>query len=259
MKKLLAVVVVLLLAATAVAAAAAVEGAPWIGLQLGEGARFGGTRVKEVMDGSPGQKAGIAAGDEVLSIDGHETPRAQTVIEEVRRAGVGKSVKVKIVDGTGKPPTLTLKLTAKPSMETLQRAALIGKPAPDFEPAIQAGAKLPSLSALKGKVVLIDFFATWCGPCVLAMPHLEELHQKLAGKGLTVLGVSTESSAIVARAAEKYNVTYSLASDENEGVSGSYRVFALPTMVLIDRKGTVREVSIADSDAIDAALMKALK
>jgi thiol-disulfide isomerase/thioredoxin len=115
------------------------------------------------------------------------------------------------------------------------------------------------LSSLKGRVVLIDFFATWCGPCVMSMPHLEELHKKLGPKGLTVLGVSTESASIVAGARDKFHLSYPLASDENEGVSGSYRVFALPTMVLIDKQGIVREVAVNDEEVIDAALTKALQ
>jgi cytochrome c biogenesis protein CcmG, thiol:disulfide interchange protein DsbE len=168
-------------------------------------------------------------------------------------------VKVRVVDSKGKTRLVTVKLTPKPAPDVLQRSQLIGKPAPDFEPAILSGLKLPKISALKGKVVLIDFWATWCGPCILALPHLEKLHQELGAKGLTVLGVSTESSSIVSRAAAKYNLTYSLASDENEGVSASYGVFALPTAILIDKKGIVREVSVNDHEALEAAIAKALK
>ncbi len=248
----------LLLLATPAWAAA---GDPWIGLLLSDegGGRFGGTRVKEVVGGSPGEKAGIAAGDEVLAIDDHLTATSRSVIEDVRQAGVGRSVKVRLVDGKGHTRTVSVKLTAKPDMETLQRTSLLGKTAPDFEPAVQAGAKLGKLSSLKGKVVLIDFFATWCGPCVMAMPHLEELHHKLASKGLVVMGVSTETAAIVGRAGEKFNLSYSLVSDENEGISSSYRVFALPTMVVIDKKGLVREVTVNDAEVIDAAIERALK
>ena len=253
MKKLL---VLLLLSSTALAA----QGDPWIGLVLTDkGAKFGGTRVREVIPGSPGQKAGLTAGDEVLSIDDHPTRTSQALVGEVRRAGVGHSVKLRVADEKGHTRAATVKLSAMPSMEELQRAQLLGKPAPDFQPAIQAGAKLGPISSLRGKVVLIDFFATWCGPCVMSMPHLEELHTKLGPKGLTVLGVSTESASIVARAAERFDLTYSLASDEDEAVSGRYRVFALPTMVLIDKKGIVREVSVNDPDAIEAAIAKALK
>ena len=63
----------------------------------------------------------------------------------------------------------------------------------------------------------------------------------------------------VRAAAQRFRLKYTLASDASEGVSGSYHVFALPTMVVIDRQGVVREISIADADAIDAAIAAALK
>jgi peroxiredoxin len=237
------------------------EGGPWIGLRLDEhgGGKFGGARVREVVSGSPGEKAGIHTGEEVLAVGAHVTPSASSVVAEVRRAGVGHAVQVRVADAKGQARTVTVKLEPRPDPEELQRTALVGHEAPDFAPAVQAGAKLPRLSAMKGKVVLLDFFATWCGPCVDSMPHLEELHRKLGPKGLQVVGISTESAPIVAGAAAKFSLSYPLVSDENEGVSSSYRVFALPTMVLIDKRGMVREVSINDPDSIDAAVQKALR
>jgi peroxiredoxin len=211
-----------------------------------------------VVPGSPGERAGIHAGDEVLSIDDKATGSPQAVIDTVQRGGVGHAAKLRVVDAKGHTRMVAVTYEARPDRETMQRTSLLGRPAPDFQPAVQAGDKLPRVSGLRGKVVLIDFFATWCGPCVEAMPHVEELHQKLKKQGLVVVGVSNESPAIVAHAAEKLHVTYPLASDDGEGVSASYQVFALPTMVVIDRKGVVREVAVADTDAVDAAVKAAL-
>jgi peroxiredoxin len=90
------------------------------------------------------------------------------------------------------------------------------------------------------------------------MPHVEELHQRWKGKGLVVLGVSNESPSIVAHAAGRFHLSYPLASDEGDAVSNAYQVFALPTMVVIDRKGVVREVAVSDTDAAEAAIAAAL-
>ena len=231
---------------------------PWIGLVLEKGVH-GGAKVRETVEGSPGQKAGIAAGDEVLALDATHTDSPQTLVEAVRKAGIGSTVKVKIIDVKGHSRTLQLKLEPKPSMGDLQRNSLVGHAAPDFELAVQSGAKFPRLSTLKGQVVVIDFFATWCGPCVAMMPHIQEMHDRLGQKGLKVIGISTESAEIVAGAASQFGLKYSLASDGNEGVSASYRVYALPTIVVIDRQGIVREVAIADADAVDTAVAAALK
>ena len=230
---------------------------PWVGLSLGPGS-FGGARVKSVLPGSPGERAGIHAGDEVLAIDERPTATAEDVIQSVQRAGVGHAAKLRLVDAKGHTRTVAVTYEARPDRETLQRHALLGHEAPDFLPSVQAGGKLGRISTMRGKVVVIDFFATWCGPCVDSMPHVEEMHKKLGQKGLVVFGVSNESKEIVARAAARFHLTYPLASDDGEGVSSSYQVFALPTMVVIDRKGVVREVAISDTDAVDSAVAAAL-
>ncbi len=234
------------------------EAPPWVGLQLGAGT-FGGAKVKSVIAGSPGERAGIHAGDEVLAIDERSTAEPKDVIAMVQAGGVGHAAKLRLVDAKGHTRTVAVTYEARPDRETMQRHALLGHEAPDFQPAVQSGDKLGKLSSMRGKVVVIDFFATWCGPCVESMPHIEALHKKLAAQGLVVFGVSNESRDIVARAADRFHVTYPLASDESEGVSASYQVFALPTMVVIDRRGVVKEVAISDTEAVDAAVQSALK
>ena len=239
-------------------AAFADGGDPWIGLVLDRGSH-GGAKVREVIDGAPGQRAGIHAGDEVIALDADKTPSVESLIGAVRKAGVGRTIKLNVVSPDGKSREVTIKLEARPDPETLQRDSLVGKAAPDFTPVVQAGAKLGALSSLKGHVVLLDFFATWCGPCRQMMPHIEELHRRYGQKGLTVIGISSEKPATVAGAALKFKLSYTLAADTNEGVSTSYHVYALPTMVVIDRHGVIREVSVADPDTVDAAVMKALQ
>jgi peroxiredoxin len=232
---------------------------PWIGLALGADGKFGGAKVNSVIPQSPGDRAGIHAGDEVVAIDGLMTATPQEVIETVLQGGIGHHAKIKVVDDRGHTRNIELTYAVRPDREKMQRDSILNRPAPDFLLAVRAGAKLPRISTLKGRVVVIDFFATWCGPCVEAMPHIEALHQRLKDKGVTVLGVSHEEADVVSGAAARFHVSYPLAADTDEKVSTAYQVFALPTMVVIDKKGVVREVAVADTDALDAAVANALK
>jgi peroxiredoxin len=239
-------------------AAVAHAQSPWIGLNLGAGT-FGGAKVKSVIPGSPGDRAGIKAGDEVLSIDDAPTATPAAVIESVLTAGIGHEAHLRLVDPKGHTRAITLTFELRPNREKLQHDTLIGHPAPDFLPVVKSGKKLPRLSGLKGQVVVLDFFATWCGPCKESMPHIEDMHQRLGKQGVVVIGVSHEPSDVVAGAGPRFHLSYPLATDDNEEISGAYQVFALPTMVVIDRKGVVREVAIADTDAVDDAVAAALK
>lgn len=115
---------------------------------------------------------------------------------------------------------------------------LTGKPAPDFTLTSLDG-KSVTLSQLRGGVVLLDFWATWCAPCRAAMPHLEKLHQEFGGKGLTVVGVSNEDRATVEAFIKAQNVTFTILLDPRHVTDRAYRVVAIPRTLIIDREGKV--------------------
>lgn len=121
-------------------------------------------------------------------------------------------------------------------------SSLIGQPAPDFALRSMSGENL-RLSEHLGEVVVINFWATWCGPCRQEMPLLDELHQKYKLAGLTLLGVNLDES--VDRATEMartLKVSYPVLFDERQEVGRVYQVNSMPMTVLIDREGVVRHV-----------------
>ncbi len=122
-------------------------------------------------------------------------------------------------------------------------ADLQGQPAPDFALRSLGGDNL-RLSEHLGDVVLINFWATWCGPCRQEMPLLDELHARYKLAGLTVLGVNIDDSGErAAEMARALKVSYPVLFDERKDVSRAYRIGAMPFTVLIDREGVVRYVS----------------
>jgi peroxiredoxin len=112
--------------------------------------------------------------------------------------------------------------------------------APDFTLKSDSGANL-KLSELRGEVVLINFWASWCGPCRQEMPILSELHDKFKDMGFTVLGVNVEENSAEARRLLKdMPVSFPVLFDNNSTVSKQYDVVAMPSTVLVDRDGNMR-------------------
>jgi peroxiredoxin len=122
-------------------------------------------------------------------------------------------------------------------------AATISEPAPNFALPSSTGGPV-SLEDLRGQVVMINFWATWCGPCRQEMPHLEALHQRYESLGFTLLGVNVEDDAEGARKwlAEHAQVTFPILFDSRNEVSKLYDVIAMPSTVIVDRTGAIRFV-----------------
>lgn len=127
---------------------------------------------------------------------------------------------------------------------TLEASALptAGAPAPDFALKNSAGKNL-RLSELRGEVVLLNFWATWCGPCRQELPHLDKIHGQYRNAGLTVLAINIDNDRVNAEAMlQKLGVRVPTLYDADKRVSKLYEVDAMPATVIIDRDGRVRYV-----------------
>jgi peroxiredoxin len=113
-------------------------------------------------------------------------------------------------------------------------------PAPDFT-LTDANGQSVTLSDLRGQVIMINFWASWCGPCRQEMPLLEQIHQRYEPLGFTLLGVNVEKNPADGQAFLKERpVSFPVLYDPENDISKLYDVVAMPSTVLIDRQGNVR-------------------
>jgi len=132
------------------------------------------------------------------------------------------------------------------------------RPAPELSVADLAG-KPVTWKSLEGRVVLVDFWATWCGPCRKSMPELQALHEKYSARGFTVLGVSIDegnAAAKVKKFVSSKKIRYPIAVDSEKTPTWErYRVKAVPAAFLVDRNGQV--VAQWTGTSVDAADLEA--
>ena len=119
-----------------------------------------------------------------------------------------------------------------------------GFPAPDFTLATLDGTPV-SLAAQRGKVVIVNLWASWCGPCRAEMPAIQQIYDAQRDQGLTVLAIHStfQDSEASARAfAQELGLTFPIVLDRDGEVSRRYRLRALPSTFIVDRKGIIRDV-----------------
>ncbi len=134
---------------------------------------------------------------------------------------------------------------------------LIGKPAPKIETAKWFQGEVTA-DAMKDKVVLLDLWATWCGPCKAAMPHTDEMARKYADKGLVVAAICSDGDeAFVPKFIAEKKLTVPMAWDNDAATFKAFKGQWYPTYVLIDKKGIVRAIGL-NSESVEKAVEKVL-
>ena len=137
-------------------------------------------------------------------------------------------------------------------------AALEGKPMPALHVTEWINGGITA-TAIKGKVVVVDLYATWCGPCMRAIPHNNELLKKYKDNGLVIIGVCTSSNGqdTFAANAKSHGMEYPAARDPELKTEKAYAVNYYPTYAVIDRKGVVSVIGLQPSN-VEAVVQKLL-
>jgi peroxiredoxin len=137
-------------------------------------------------------------------------------------------------------------------------APVPGNPAPAWEARDLDGAPV-SLEALRGEVVILNVWATWCAPCLREMPGLEALSRHFEGRGLHVVGASVDRGSAerdVRRFAEDLGITFTVALDPDQRVMSRFRTLGVPETFLIDSEGTIAHRWIGEFDPMDPSVLE---
>ena len=220
------------------------DGRPWLGVDLSAPAGTAkGVLAKHVFRSSPADRAGLRDGDVMVRVGGQAVSRPAEVIAMLRVRRPGETLRVDL-ERQGRPSTVNVTLAPLPNAEEMLRADKLGREAPPVAGLQPVRGALPREGLPRGKVVVLDFWAAWCGVCRAVTPVLNRWQDKFGAQGLVVVGVSSDSHAVASKASEAFGIKYAVGADADEKVFSAYGVRALPTMFVVDKRGVVRELSV---------------
>lgn len=228
-------------------------GRPWLGVELAP-RDGGGVFAKRVLRGSPADKAGVKDNDDILKVGASEVAVPRDVIKTIAQAGVGATIAVR-VRRAGTERDVPVLLSAHPGDEEVLKLDKVGSFAPTWKGVLAAQGTTTDIKQLRGRVVLVDFWASWCVACRLTAPELNALHDRFGAQGLTVVGLTDDAEDVALRAASKLGIKYSIGAATSSETLSAYGVRALPTMFFVDKKGVIRDVVIGAGGQAELALI----
>ena len=214
---------------------------PWLGL-IFKKTQFENHQALDIKGVHPGSgcvAAGIVAGDQLIGFAGKPLAEMSQISSVISTAKAGQSVDVEVLRA-GKKLKMKVKLTDRPDdISSLTGSAIGSKMAEFGKNFYQNGEKRKQ----KPKATLLDFWATWCGPCRQTLPILESIYSKLGNQGLEVIGIADENlSTLNAFYERQHKSPYPLYRDATKELWRRYGIRAVPTLMLLDSEGYIKGV-----------------
>lgn len=195
--------------------------------------------VKGVHPGSGCFTAGVVAGDKIIGINGQPLAEMSQITSVISKSKTGSTVGIEVFRD-GKKIPLKVKLTDRPDdISSLTGSAIGSKMAELGKNFYQNGDKRKA----KPKATLLDFWATWCGPCRKTLPILESIYSKLGNQGLEIIGIADEDlNTLNAFYERQHRSPYPLYRDATKELWRRYGIRSVPTLMLLDSEGYIKGV-----------------
>ncbi|NLO23898.1 MAG: redoxin domain-containing protein [Fibrobacter sp.] len=183
-------------------------------------------------------EAGLSSEDKVIAINNKKIKSVADIKKELQNKKVGEKVSL-TYQRENKTHHVSISLRERPKDISNWMGSAIGSQIVEFGSNFYAN---QNKRQKKPKLVILDFWATWCMPCRQTLPILETLYQKYSKQGLEIIGVSTEDLSTLQSFNKKQASPYPLYQDSDRRFSNHYRISSIPTLMLLDQNGYIQKV-----------------
>lgn len=236
------------------AASPATERTPWLGVAISDGIH--GVRVEEVIADTPADGVGLVPGDEIITVAGARVSTFAALQTAISSHRIGQRVEL-AVWRRGRTLRLTARLGPKLSAGEILYRRLVDRPLPRFDAPVVWGAGSGSAEHLRGRVLVIAFFATTCRECASLHQRLSRLVDQRGRDGLAVLAVSREPRDTLARWARQRSPSFTVLQDVYGELSRRFRINQTPAVVVVNRDGEICYAGIGSGPVVDQAVFAA--